>query len=55
MEKILELSTIDKILLLNEIKKNYSTVSKQWTVKKVEWLQTQIIVELQIIGNFELK
>lgn len=54
MDKILEMSTVDKILLLNEIKKNYTPLKKQWTVEKVEWLQTQILIELQNLGNFDL-
>jgi len=47
MEYILEMSLTDKILLINEIKKNYHKVSKQWTVEKVEWLQEQITTDLK--------
>jgi len=54
MEKILKMSTADKILLLNEIRRNYSPVKKYWTVEKVEWLQTRILIELQNLGNFDL-
>ena len=54
MNKILEMNTSDKILLLNEIRKNYSPVQKYWTFEKVEWLESQIIIELQNLGNFDL-
>ena len=54
MNKILEMSTADKILLLNEIRRNYTLLKKYWTVKKVEWLQTHILIELQNLGNFDL-
>lgn len=54
MNKILEMSTADKILLLNEIRRNYNPLTKYWTVEKVEWLQTQILIELQNLGNFDL-
>ena len=54
MNKILEMSTTDKILLLNEIKRNYNPLKKYWTVEKVEWLQNLILTELQILGNFDL-
>ena len=54
MEKILQMSTSDKICLLNDIRRNYSTLKKYWTVEKVEWLQTQILIELQNLGNFDL-
>jgi hypothetical protein len=35
METILQMSITDKILLLNEIKKNYDEVCIKWTVEKV--------------------
>lgn len=54
MNKILEMSTADKISLLNEIRRNYTPLKKYWTVEKVEWLQTQILIELQNLGNFDL-
>jgi hypothetical protein len=54
MDKILEMSTTDKICLLNEIKRNYSPLKKYWTTEKVEWLQVQILIELQNLGNFDL-
>lgn len=54
MNKILEMSTADKILLLNEIRRNYTPLKRYWTVEKVEWLQTQILIELQNLGNFDL-
>jgi len=55
MENILKMSTVDKICLLNEIKKNYQPLKKYWATEKIEWLQTQILIELQNLGNFELK
>ena len=54
MDKILEMSTADKILLLKEIRKNYETLKKYWSTEKVEWLQVQILIELQNLGNFTI-
>jgi len=54
MKAILGMSTSDKILLLNEIRRNYTVLKKYWTVEKVEWLQEQILIELQNLGNFSL-
>lgn len=54
MDKILKMSTLDKILLLNEIKRNYTVLKKYWTDEKVEWLQNQILIELQNLGDFDL-
>jgi hypothetical protein len=54
MGKILEMSTADKITLLNEIKRNYKPLRNYWTTEKVEWLETLILIELQNLGNFEL-
>lgn len=55
MDKILKMSIADKICLLNEIKKHYQPLKKSWTAEKVEWLQAQILIELNNLGNFELK
>lgn len=54
MDNLLLISTADKITLLNEIRRNYSVLKKQWTVDKVEWLQSVINEELKHIGDFEL-
>lgn len=54
MDKILKMSTADKICLLNEIRRNYSPLKKYWTVEKVEWLHKQVLIELQNLGDFDL-
>jgi len=51
MNYITKMSIVDKITLLNEIKKNQSTLKKQWSNEKVEWLERLIILQLKILGS----
>ncbi len=54
MENILKMTIADKICLLREIKRNYQPIKKVWTDKKVVWLEKQILIELQNLGDFEI-
>ena len=48
------MSITEKILLLNEIKRNYNSLKKYWKAEKIEWLESQILIELENLGNFNL-
>ena len=50
MEEILKMSTQEKLILLNEILKNYSTYKRGWNSEKVEWLRNQVAMEVDYIG-----
>lgn len=51
MERIEQMNLVEKILLMNEIKKNYDLYSKNWSHQKVEWLQGSITEEIKSLGD----
>jgi hypothetical protein len=51
MEEILKLSLADKIIILNEIKRNYSPLKEVWTNKKVEQFEAHVLTELVYHGS----
>lgn len=52
MEKIQQMSIADKIILLNYIKKDYSTFYKYWTRDHVEWLEEIINSEIRELSKW---
>jgi hypothetical protein len=53
MEEISKMSLADKIIILNEVKKNFSILKKTWTTAKVQWLDVHVLAELQKLGDFK--
>lgn len=54
MEKIKSMSVQDKIIMIEYIKKNYSSVKRYWTNEKVIWLEKLIDADLRNLANFDL-
>lgn len=54
MEEIKSMSVQDKIIMIEYIKKNYSSVKRYWTNDKVIWLEKLIDTDLQDLANFDL-
>jgi hypothetical protein len=51
MDILSKMSTADKITLLNEIKNNYSAIKKYWPLEKVQALEVEISLDMQMLGR----